>query len=238
MILTGHQPQYLPYLGFFYKVMCADVLILVDHVQYGKKQFQNRNKIRTDHGSEGWTWLTVPVFTHSRFNQRICEVKINNELDWRKKHLRSIYYAYKNTPFFSKYIPIFEKIYSSQWENLAELDQDLIQTLLQLLNIEVKILKSSDYNIEGEKTAALIDMCKKTGAEGYLSGEGGRNYVDESKFKQAGLSHEFCQFNHPIYQQKFKPFLPCMSVIDLLFNHGSESKEIILKANKEKTKNE
>lgn len=222
MILAGHQPEYLPYIGFFYKAMCADVFMLVDHVQYAKKTFQNRNKIRTAHGSDGWAWLTVPVVTHDKFTQKICDVKINNELNWRDTHFKSIFYAYKNTPFFDDYIPIFEKIYSQEWENLAELNETIIKNIIKIIGIEIKIVKSSDYNINGEKTDMLIDMCKKTGADGYLSGQGGKNYVDESKFKEEGLSHQFCEFNHPFYQQKFKPFIPNMSIIDFLFNCGAQ----------------
>lgn len=227
MIIAGHQPEYLPYAGFIFKAMSADVFVLVDHIQYGKKQFQNRNKIRTANGSDGWAWLTVPVITHGKFEQKICEVKINNESNWRNKHFKSIYYSYKNTPFFENYIPLFEKIYSQKWEMLVELNKAIIETIFEILDVKIKIIKSSDYNIIGQKTEMLIDMCKKIGANGYLSGQGGKLYVDELMFKKAGLSHQYCEFEHPIYHQKFKPFIPCMSVIDILFNCGPESFKII-----------
>lgn len=232
-ILAGHQPEYLPYIGYFYKMMCADIFVLVDHVQYGKKQFQNRNKIRNANGSDGWAWLTIPVITHARYDQKICDVKICNETNWREKHFKSIYYAYKGTPFFEQYITVFQDIYSKSWENLADLNEALILAIIGLLNLKIKVVKSSSYDISGERTDMLIDLCRKIGANGYLSGEGGRNYVDESKFKEAELSHQFSEFKHPIYQQKFKPFLPYMSIIDLLFNHGQKSMEIILAENKE-----
>ncbi len=158
MILVGHQPEYLPYVGFVLKAMSSDIFMLVDHIQYGKKQFQNRNKIRTAHGSNGWSWLTVPVITHGKFDQKICEVEIDNGLNWEDKHFKSIYYSYKGTPFFENYIPLFEKIYSQEWKMLVELDEILIRTIFGILDIKTKIVKSSDFNIVGEKTDMLIDM--------------------------------------------------------------------------------
>lgn len=234
MIIAGHQPEYLPYLGLICKAMQADVFVFVDHNQYGKKQFQNRNRIRTSNGSSGWIWLTVPVITHGRFNQKIKDVLINNKLKWREKHFRSICYSYKGTPFFENYIPLFEKIYLQEWEKLEDLNEAILRVIFKILDRDVNIMKTSDYNIVGEKTDMLLDMCKKIGADGYLSGQGGKLYVDESKFKKAGLSHQYCEFKHPVYKQKFKPFVPSMSSIDLLFNCGPESKEIILRSDERK----
>lgn len=227
MIITGHQPEYLPYLGLICKIMHADVFVFVDNTQYGKKQFQNRNRIRTSNGSDGWIWLTVPVITHGRFNQKIKDVFINNKLKWREKHFKSIYHSYKGTPFFENYIHFFEKIYSQKWEKLVDLNEAVLRTIFTILDTDIKIIKNSDYDIIGEKTDMLLDMCKKIGAQGYLSGQGGKLYVDESKFKKAGLSHQYCEFKHPVYEQKFKPFVPNMSSIDLLFNYGPKSKQII-----------
>lgn len=227
MIIAGHQPEYLPYIGLICKAMHADVFVFSDHLQYGKKQFQNRNRIRTADGLDGWTWLTVPVMTHDRFNQKIKDVVINNTLPWEKKHFKSIYYSYKGTPFFEQYIYLFEKIYLQKWEKLEDLNEAILRVIFKILDTKITIMKTSDYDIIGEKTEMLLDMCKKIGAEGYISGQGGKLYVDEPKFKQAGLFHQYCEFSHPVYHQKFKPFMPNMSVIDLLFNEGPKSKEII-----------
>jgi len=228
MIIAGHQPEYLPYIGLIYKAMKADVFVLVDHIQYGKKQFQNRNRIRTAHGADGWTWLTVPVITHNKIEQKIYNVRINNDLNWREKHFKSIYYSYNGAPFFKEYISLFKKVYSKKWEILEDLDETIIKLIFKILDTKIKIVRSSDYDISGKKTDMLIDMCKKIGASGYLSGPGGKLYVEEAKFKEAGLSHQYSEFKHPIYEQRFKPFVPNMSVIDLLFNCGPKSKEIIL----------
>ena len=230
MIIAGHQPEYLPYIGLICKAMHADIFVFSDHLQYGKKQFQNRNRIRTADGLDGWTWLTVPVITRGRFYQKIKDVEINNKLRWQERHLKSIYYSYKGTPFFEEYMPLFEKIYLQKWEKLEDLNEAILRAIFSILKAEIRIIKSSDYGVVGEKTEMLLDMCKKIGGDGYLSGQGGKLYVDESKFKEAGLSHQYCEFNHPVYKQKFQPFVPNMSSIDLLFNEGSKSNEIIYRS--------
>jgi len=226
MILAGHQPEYLPYIGFFSKIMHCETFVIVDHVQFNKKTWQNRNRIRT---KDGWMLLTVPVLTKDKFEQPINEVRINNALDWGRKHWRSIYLNYGKAPFFSAYRDFFEQLYARKWEKLADLNETIIRYIIQELDINVKIVKSSDFNPQGRKTELLIEMRKKLGADTYLSGEGGRAYVDESKFREQNLNHLFLNFSHPTYTQQFEPFIPYMSVVDLLFNHGSErSKQIIL----------
>lgn len=228
MILAGHQPEYLPYIGFFDKVARADKFILVDHVQYLQKSFQNSNRIRTAPGLEGFTWLTVPVVTHDRRYQNINEVEIDNSMNWGKKHRKTIYLNYKNTPFFKDYHDFFEKLYQKEWVKLSDLTETVIYYLVKQLGIKTPICRSSDYKFSGKKTDLLIEMCQALGADTYLSGNGARAYVEAEKFKAQGLNHLFSDFQHPVYPQKYQPFIPNMSVIDLLFNRGAaESIKII-----------
>jgi len=230
MILAGHQPEYLPYLGYIYKIAKADKFILVDHVQYLQKSFQNSNRIRTAPGPEGFTWLTVPVVTHDRRYQKINEVEIDNSTAWGKKHWKTIYLNYKNLPFFADHQDFFEKLYLKKWTMLSDLTEAIIYYLVEQLDIKTPIYKSSAYNFNGKKTDLLIEMCEALEADTYLSGNGARSYVEEEKFKTKSLNHIFSDFHHPVYVQKFKPFIPNLSVIDLLFNHGKESGEIIKNA--------
>lgn len=226
MVLAGHQPEYLPYIGFFHKIMHCDTFVIVDHVQFNKKTWQNRNRIRT---KEGWILLTVPVLTKGKFEQPINEVRINNALNWETKHWRSIYLNYGKAPFFNTYGDFFEQLYAKKWGKLVDLNETIIRYIIQELGVKVKIVKSSDFNPQGQKTDLLIDMCKRLGADTYLSGEGGHRYVDESKFRKQNLNHVFQDFHHPTYTQRFEPFIPYMSIVDLMFNYGSEqSKQIIL----------
>ena len=225
MILVAHQPNYLPYIGFFHKVMQCDVFVLADHVQYEKKGWQNRNKIRT---KNGWTWLTVPVLTKNNFEQRINKVRINNAVNWQIRHWRSIYYSYKKAPFFNLYKDFFEELYTKRWERLVDLNETIIMFLLQELNIKAEVIKSSNLNLRGKKTDLLIEMCKKLNADTYFSGVGGKAYIEERKFKEQNLNLLYQDFRHPVYRQRHKPFIPYLSVIDLMFNRGSNhSSEII-----------
>lgn len=228
MILAGHQPEYLPYIGFFNKMTLCDKFILVDHVQFLKKSWQNRNRIR---GANGEILLTVPVLTKGKFYQKINEVEINNKLNWSEKHWKSISYNYSKAPFFDSYKGFFEELYSKKWGKLVDLNESIIKHILSELKINAKIIRSSEINPQGTKTDMLIDMCKKLNADTYLSGEGGGEYVEESKFEENGLNHVYRDFHHPVYNQLFRPFIPNMSVIDLMFNYGNErGREIIQKS--------
>ncbi len=234
MILAGQQPRYLPFVGQFYKILKCDKFIIVDHVQYEKKEFHNRNKIRT---AQGWMWLTVPVITKGRFHQKMNQVEINNQIPWQKKHWKAIYFSYKNTPFFDKYADFFKDTYEQKWSLLSELDNYLLKKMLKLVNIDTEILLSSDFNFQKGKNQLLIEMCKATGADTYLSGSQARDYVDEQLFKNANLNHMFSDFEPLPYRQRFKPFIPYLSFMDLMFNHGDKSKELLLTFNKDNKDN-
>lgn len=238
MILVAHQPEYLPYIGFFYKVRKADKFLFVDHVQFQKEGFQNRNKIRTGTGLDGWTWLTIPVITKNKSSQKISEVEIDNSRFWAKKHWKSIYLSYHKAPFFNQYKDFFEQIYSKKWEKLADFNETIIRYLFKELDIDVPIYKSSDYDFKGQKNDLLIEMCEKLGTDTFLTGPGAKkpgekSYIEEEYFEKNNLKHIFSDFKHPIYKQQFEPFIPYMSAIDLLFNYGPESIKIISKAHEE-----
>lgn len=224
MIVAGHQPEFLPYMGFFSKISKADVFVIADNIQYRKKYFQNRNKIKT---RDGWMWLTVPVITKGKFEQKINEVNINNSVNWRRRIWASISSNYKNAPYFRDYEELFKDVFSRDWDMLVELNETLLRCILKQLGIKVKTLRGSELGVSGKKTDLLIDICKKTGADTYLSGSGGKNYVDESKLKAHNLNHKFHEFQHPVYPQQFGEFLPYMSIIDLLFNVGEKAREYI-----------
>lgn len=229
MILAGHQPEYLPYLGFFYKATQCDKFVLVDHVQFLKKAFQNRNYIRS---KTDRLLMTVPVITKERFTQRINEVMINNEEPWPRKHWKSIYLNYQGRPFFKEYKDFFEDLYVKKWERLVDLNISIIRYLMKCFGIEKEIMFSSEHNIIGQKTDMLIDLCKKLGADTYVSGWGGKGYVDVVKFREHNLNHCFVKFIHPTYRQGCEPFIYNLSAIDLLFNYGQESKAVLSEAHR------
>lgn len=225
MIAAAHQLQYLPYIGFFNKMMQSDVFVLVDNIQFQKKEFQNRNRIRT---KDGWIWLTVPVLVKGRFNQNINEVTINNNERWKKVHLRSILIHYAKAPYLKYYKDKLTEIYSKDWAKLVDLNHDLIKFLMGELNIKTKILIGSELMIAGKKTDLLLNICEKTGANTYLSGPGGRNYVDVTRIKEKKINHYFQDFKHPVYEHHTGKFIPNMCTLDILLNKGpEESREII-----------
>lgn len=219
--MAAHQPEYLPYLGFFYKMIRCDKFVILDNVQFSKEGWQNRNRIRS---KQDYVLLTVPVLSKNNFGQPINEVRINNKINWQKKHWLSIYYNYNKTPFFEEYQDFFDEIYNAKkWEKLIDINEAIIDFIVRELNINVEIIRASNLNPSGQKNEILIDLCNKTGADVYYSGEGARQYLIESEFDKNNISVKYTDFSHPIYQQQSDPFLPNTSIIDLLFNHGGES---------------
>lgn len=227
MIISAHQPEYLPYLGFFYKMAKADKFILADHLQFSKKDFLNRNRIRTNSNSQGWVWLTVPIITHGRGYQKINEIEINNSTPWAKKHWQLIYFNYKRTPFFNNYQNFFEELYSRKWQKLVDLNESIIYFMKKELGIKTNLIKSSGYDFKEGKNDLIIELCKEFKADTYLSGLGAKSYIEIEKIKKNNLKIIFSDFKHPIYPQRFGPFVENLSAIDLLFNCGPKSKEII-----------
>ena len=219
MIVAVHQPQYLPWLGYFEKICRADTFCYLDSVQYKKNDWQNRNRIKT---SQGWQWLTVPV--RFQFPEKICEVKINSTLNWRKKHLQALVTNYRRAPFFDQFIGVFEQIYATDWEFLAGLNIHTIERLKTALGIDQKpAIKSSQLELREDPTDRLIDICKAVRADTYLSGRDGIQYMDLERFKENGITVIMQDFKHPVYPQNFGGFESNMSVVDLLFNCGPGS---------------
>jgi len=228
MILTAHQPVYLPWLGLFHKIALSDGFCYFDDVQYLKGDWNNRNKIKTQNGE---IWLTVPVLSKGYREKAIREIEINNSLDWRNKHWKSIYLNYKKTSFFSRYADFFEDLYKKEWHYLTELNEYMLKWFLKELGIKVKYYKASELNFQGYKSGLVLDMCKKLGADLYIFGALGKDYAKEEDFTKEGINIYFQDYKHPIYSQLWGEFLPCMSIIDLLFNCGEKSLETIIEGN-------
>ncbi|MDQ7778648.1 MAG: WbqC family protein [Planctomycetota bacterium] len=231
MRVTGHQPNYLPYIGFFHKIATADVYVIVDNTQFVKRGpfgWIHRNRIRTD-APEGWSWLTVPVLTKGKFSQSIGETKIDNGLAWQRKHLKSIEWHYRKAPYFDLYMRFFRSILEKKWETLSDLTTTLIRGIIDLLDLQVKVLVGSELGITGKGTGLVVDLCRKTGATTYVSGMHGRDYLDESAFAAAGVRLEYQQFAHPVYRQVYADkFVPNLSILDLLMNEGPGSRTTML----------
>jgi len=228
MILSVHQPQYIPWIGYFDKIIKSDGFVFLDHVQYKAREFQNRNKIRT---KTGFIWLTVPVNSKGLGRQLICDIEIDNSLPWARQHLLSLKSWYSHADFFKDYFPFFESTYSVKWERLIELNIHIINFILKNLSIPTPIFFESKLNISTAKTDRIIDICKKLKADTYFSGIGGKDYLEAEKFTRENIGLTYQHFTHPLYKQQFckngTDFLPYMSILDLIFNEGPKSREIL-----------
>ncbi|UCD35483.1 MAG: WbqC family protein [Nitrospiraceae bacterium] len=228
MILSVHQPQYIPWLGYFDKILKSDCFVVLDQVQYKAREYQNRNRIRTNHG---WMWLTVPVKSSGQGRQKISRIKIDNSTGWRKKHSDSLRTWYKKAESFHDHFPFFEDVFTRDWDDLQDLNIHIMRYMLEKLGIHRTVYFESDLDITATKTERIIDICRKLNADVYLSGSGGRDYLEENKFTRAGIKLEYQNFSHPRYRQQHMAggdgFMPYMSCIDLLFNEGRKSSDIL-----------
>lgn len=223
MILAVHQPQYLPWLGYFDKIDRADIFVLLDTVQFKKNEWQNRNRIKT---AEGTQWFTVPV-TY-QFPQRIAEVAVNNRERWQHKQRQSLVSNYRKAPFWDELAPFIEEVMSPTWELLAPLNIFGVKELAAILGIETPLYVASELGeFPEDPDERLIAITKHFGADTYLAGSGGREYMNLDRYAQSGIEVLFQEYHHPVYAQLFGAFEPCLSVVDLLFNHGEESLSIL-----------
>lgn len=217
----------MPWIGLFHKIYLADTYCHFDVAQYQTKEFDNRNKIKTNSGD---LWLTVPVESKNHFEKKLYEIRILNN-GWHKKHIKSIELAYKKSKFFENYFYEIKEILSNEHEYLCDLNIQLIEFFLKILEINVKTIRASDFSFEGKKSDLVLDMCKKLKADSYIFGSQGINYASVDSFTQSGINVFFQNYIHPEYVQLHGSFEPYMSVLDLIFNCGNESKQVMLSAN-------
>ena len=221
-VISIHQPGYIPWLGFFKKIQSSDVFVFLDDVQFEKNGWHNRNKIKT---SENWMWLTVPV--NAKLGTNLNEIRIDYSSKWVKKHEKSIEMNYSKSEFFEKYWPHFKKIYEKEYELLIDLNMALIKKIMEILEIKTKTLLSSSLEITQKKSARILQICQSLNASEYISGIMGEDYLDVEDFKKNKIRLIFQNYQHPTYLQKYKSFLPNMSIIDLLFNEGNNASNIL-----------
>lgn len=227
MVVTVHQPHYLPWLGYFDKIDQADVFVVLDNVQFEKNGWQNRNKIKT---AQGWQWLTVPVVHH--LGQRLDEVRLDDRSHWAKKHWMTLLTNYNKAPHFSAYRDFFEAAYLMQWDTLVDVNLHFIGYLIEASGITTELQRASTMALTDEPNQRLIDICQHLGADTYLAGMGGRHYMDLNRFAEQSIEVRFQAYEHPVYTQLFGAFEPNMAVIDLLFSYGPASLDIVREGRK------
>lgn len=222
------QPGYLPWLGFFELMASSDILVIYDDVQFVKHSWQNRNRIKNVGGAQ---FLTIPVLIRGKNRPKINEVLIAEDVLWRRKHLKSISYNYCKAKYFDEIFPIIEKGLQLKTNKLLDINMFFIREIAKYLNINTQIALSSDFGITaGGTVERVINICKYFNATHFYNGPKGKElYKDEKEdFAKQGIVLEIQEYQHPEYPQLFGEFIPYLSVIDLLFNRGKHSLEIIL----------
>jgi hypothetical protein len=227
MIVSINQPAYLPWLGYFHRIAASDLHIVLDHVQFEKNSFTNRNKVATANGP---VWLTVPVKTSGRFaHLSIDTLEIDNTTNWRKRHHLTIEQNYSKCPFFRAHAPFFEGLYQREWFLLRDLCRETTEYLLKGFGITTPLRYSSQMHSTGSKSDLVLGLCKEVNADAYLSGTLGRQYMKVEEFEAAGVCVAFQDYCHPEYRQLHAPFISHLSALDLLLNCGPNSLEILMK---------
>ncbi|MBU1077562.1 MAG: WbqC family protein [Spirochaetes bacterium] len=226
-IIAIQQPEHLPWLGFFDKMKKCDQYIYLDSVQFKKRYFENRNKIRFDSESK---WLTVPIMTKSKYHQNINEVLIDNEQKWQRKYIDTIRHAYAKSNFLDAFYPDLTKIIETKYERLVDLNVAIIDWARKLLEISTPVMMSSELKECKDKKGSdlILEICIQLNADVYISGPFGRDYLEHEKFKKADIEIEYHDYTHPVYKQLHEPFISHLSFIDCLFCEGAEGVKALI----------
>lgn len=227
-IVVIHQPDFMPYLGFFDRLNKADIYVIFDNVQYvrSSRGWTSRDKIKTQKGER---WITVGTKKAAR-DTAINRILLSEDFDWRDEHINLIRENYKNSPFYDEIIPYISELYSYKCEYMMDFNIESIKMLMKLFDIQIRFVMASDLQPEGKNNALIIDIMKRLGCKKYLSGVGARGYYVPELYEEAGIEVIWQNFAHPVYPQQFGAFIPYLSSIDMLFNCGIERSREILKS--------
>lgn len=223
MRVAIHQPNYLPWIGFFNKMAMVDVFVLLDTVQFSKDSYTQRTRIRT---KDGWNWLTIPIERKYHFKP-IRDVLLPGDSKWRKKHKASIVSNYAKSGFFDG--QFVEAYYGQDYHTLQAFNEAGILYVKEKLGITTKVIHASELRIDPElrSTDLLIDIVKKVGCDTYVSGMGGENYQEKERFDANGIHLEYARYQPAAYPQRWAGFEPYMGAIDLLYNLGRKIEDFI-----------
>ncbi len=215
------QSNYIPWKGYFDLINMVDEFILYDDMQYTRRDWRNRNKIKTPDGSK---WLTIPVNVKGKYFQKINETKISDPR-WQEKHWQQIEQSYKKAPYFNSFRTLFEAIYMNNSEiYLSQINYQFIITICDILGITTTIRRSSEFNLTEGRNEKLLSICKQAQSTVYLSGPTAKGYLDESLFTSEGIKIEWMNYNGYLeYSQLFPPFKHDVTILDLLFNTGDQA---------------
>ena len=222
MRIAIHQPHFLPWLGYLHRMASVDAFVLLDHVQFERRNYQNRTMIRMNGAQH---WLTVPVVQRSQ-QERIVDKEVDNgdggERWWGKLCARTLQHVYGKAQFYREHAPALKALLETPRARLVEVNQAALDWLREVFGIRTPLIRSSELGVGGQRAELILEICKAVKADGLLAGMGGsRGYLDVDGFARHGVRIEWHQFQHPVYPQPGpQPFLPGLSAIDMLFNAG------------------
>lgn len=222
------QSNYIPWKGYFDLIAGVDEFVLYDDVQYTKRDWRNRNRIKT---AQGPIWLTIPVQVGGRYLQRIRDVMVDDE-GWAERHWRSLTHHYGAAPALSDHRSALEEMYrTAPRRSLSEINQHFLTGICRLLEIPTRFRQSSELDLAGDRSERLLEMCRQLGASVYVSGPAARGYLDEALFQDAGIAVEWADYSgYPEYRQLHPPFDHHVSIVDLLLNEGRDARKFMKRA--------
>jgi hypothetical protein len=215
------QSNYIPWRGYFDLINSVDEFILFDDVQYTRRDWRNRNAIKSP---AGLLWLTIPVQVRGKYLQKIKDTEVTDN-KWTREHWRSIIHNYSKAKHFSAYRQLFEDLYAQSGEKLlSQINYRFIVAICSILGIRTKLSWSMDYNLIGDKTERLVNLCQQAGASEYLSGPSAKAYLNEDLFRNEGIGVSYMDYaGYREYGQLTPPFEVGVSIIDLIFNEGPDA---------------
>jgi hypothetical protein len=221
-IAAIHQPNYIPWLGYFFKIAHSDKFVFLDIAAYSCGSFVNRNSIKTPNGP---AWLTIPVLKSGRFGQLISEIETSDIQPWARRHLATLQSNYGRAPYFKEILGLLEPHYRAATDNRKSLPDFNIEVICSIatylhLHVNTQFIRASELNVSGHKTELLLDICRVVGATTYLAGTGGKSYQEDEKFENTGVTPLFSSFSQRSYPQLFGGFVGNLSIVDVLMNCG------------------
>jgi hypothetical protein len=219
-----HQPDFAPWLGFFERLLHTDVFVILDDVQFVRRGWHHRDRIKTPQGVQ---WLTLPVIKKGHYDQLIRDTQLDVDSGFTDKHLRTLEMAYGKRPGFDTVFPVVEEIYRRQPRLMIDLNLPLLEAMMAAFGLEKRMVMASSLNIASSSTERLVDIVRAVGGTDYLSGTGARAYLDEQLFAAAGIGVQWQRFDHPTYPQPWGDFEPGLSGLDCLFNCGRDAAAVL-----------
>lgn len=233
-VVTVHQPEHLPWLGFFNKMAKADVFVLLDNVPFRKNYFQNRNKIL---GTNGEQWIGIPVSVKGHITSTIKDTQIAYSANpkWREKYLRTVQESYGKYEFFNDIFPKLSEIITSDFVTISDVNIEIIKMFANGFGIKPQFIRGSELDVDGAKSDLILDICENLKADVYIAGPFGREYLKRDEFDERDIRVCFNDYSHPLYtQKKSNEFVPYLSGLDLVMNCGyKQGKEIIMSGNED-----